>query len=771
MKYNVAVRELCEFVAKRGDLDLRFTPAPSAQEGMAGHQTVTLRRGARYLTEITLAGEFGPLQVRGRADGYDPGQNQIDEIKTYRGRLERMPENHRHLHWAQARIYGWLLCKTMELTSLTVALVYYHVTTGRETILREEHTATSLKAFFDECCGTFLAWAEQEIAHQTTRKAALTTLAFPHADFRPGQRDLAETVYKAAHTGRALLAQAPTGIGKTMGTLFPLLKAVATDKLDRVFCLAAKTSGRALIQESLTKLRRSAPDLPLRSLEMVARDKTCEHPDKSCHGESCPLAKGFYDRLPAARAAALTRLHMDQATIRHVALDHQICPYYLSQEMARWADVVSGDYNYYFDSNALLFSLTQMRDWRVGVLTDEAHNLIERARAMYTGEMAQSTLKALGKNPPAPLKKSLKKLAHAWTDIVATQTVPYLVYTRLPDRLVMALMSVVADFSEVLAEEPDSLSPDLLNFYFDAVHLTRLAETFGPHSWFEVTLSGEGRYADSVLRIRNIVPAPHLQPRFETAQTAVLFSATLNPFGFYIDTLGMPATTAQSDISSPFHPDQLNVQVVTDVSTRFNDRGASIAPIADLIARQFADAPGNYLAFFSSFDYLQQVEQALRQRHPHLTLWPQQRQMSEPARNEFLARFTESSAGVGLAVLGGAFAEGIDLPGSRLIGAFVATLGLPQVNPVNEEMRQRMDDIFGTGYDYTYLYPGLQKVVQAAGRVIRTLEDRGTLYLIDDRFAQPRVRQLLPDWWQLQYMACRTSRPIIPDQASPPTSR
>ncbi|GGP18961.1 ATP-dependent DNA helicase [Silvimonas iriomotensis] len=755
MKYSVAVRELCEFVAKRGDLDLRFTPAPSAQEGIAGHQTVTLRRGAKYLTEITLAGEYGPLQVRGRADGYDPTLNQLEEIKTHRGRLERMPENHRHLHWAQARIYGWLMCELLELQTLTVALVYYNLSTGRETVLTEAHTAESLKVFFDECCGTFLAWAEQEMAHLQARQQALTALEFPHPDFRPGQRDLAETVYKAAFTGRALLAQAPTGIGKTMGTLFPLLKAMAGGKLDRAFCLAAKTSGRALIQESLLKLRRSAPGLPLRSLEMVARDKTCEHPDKSCHGDSCPLAKGFYDRLPAARAAALTRPHMDQFTLRDVALAHQVCPYYLSQEMARWADVVSGDYNYYFDSYALLFSLTQARDWRVGVLTDEAHNLIERARAMYTGELAQSTLKALSKNPPAPLKKSLRKLTRAWNDIVGVQSVPYLVYAGLPDRLVMALATLVADFSEVLAEDPDGLDADMLNFYFDAVHFARLAESYGPHSWFEVVRSGEGRYADSALRLRNIVPAPHLQPRFQAAQTAVLFSATLNPFGFYADTLGMPQDTAQTDIISPFHTDQLTVNVVTDVSTRFNDRRASIAPIADLIAHQFAAQPGNYLAFFSSFDYLQQVEEALRQRHPQLTLWPQQRQMSETARTEFLGRFTETSSGVGLAVLGGAFAEGIDLPGNRLIGAFVATLGLPQVNPINEEMRQRLDEIFGTGYDYTYLFPGLQKVVQAAGRVIRTLEDRGTLYLIDDRFGQARVRQLLPDWWTIRHIASR----------------
>ena len=251
----------------------------------------------------------------------------------------------------------------------------------------------------------------------------------------------------------------------------------------------------------------------------------------------------------------------------------------------------------------------------------------------------------------------------------------------------------------------------------------------------------------SRLCLRNVVPAGFIGPRLKAARSCVLFSATLNPRRYYADLLGLPADTVWIDVESPFKAEQLQVQVIRRISTRYTHRQQSLGPIVELIAERFGQRPGNYLAFFSSFDYLQQVAQLLAERYPHIPLWPQSRGMDEGQRQVFLQQFTASSQGVGFAVLGGAFGEGIDLPGARLIGAFIATLGLAQVNPVNEQLRQRMTAIFGNGYDYTYLYPGLQKVVQAAGRVIRTPEDQGMVMLIDDRFAEPRVRQLLPDWW------------------------
>ena len=416
-----------------------------------------------------------------------------------------------------------------------------------------------------------------------------------------------------------------------------------------------------------------------------------------------------------------------------------------------------GDYNYYFDLSALLHGLTTSNQWRVAVLADEAHNLVERGRGMYSAELDQGAFRAVKKQAPVALKKAFEKLHRQWNSLnrdseTEDPHADYQVQPELPIAFLNTLQSTAAAITDYLAEQPFALDSDLTRFYFDALHFLRVAELFDDDAFlFDITWqqSRKGRCA-SRLCLRNVVPAALLRPRFESTRSTVLFSATLRPPRYYADLLGLPDNTAWSEVASPFQADQLQVRVARRISTRFRDRPASLIPIADLIADQYRQRPGNYLAFFSSYDYLDQALATLRQRHPDLTVWAQDRRMDEAARDAFLERFQAHSQGIGFAVLGGAFAEGIDLPGARLIGAFVATLGLPQMNPVNEQFKQRMAALFGDGYDYTYLYPGLQKVVQAAGRVIRTETDRGVVHLIDDRFARGEVKALLPVWWTVQ---------------------
>ena len=750
VSYSIAVRALCEFTAKSGDLDLRFTPSPTALEGIVGHRTVASRRSPGYQNEVAVQGQYRQLSIRGRADGYDPAQNRLEEIKTYRGELERMPANHRQLHWAQAKIYGWLLCQQLHLAEINLALVYFDIVSERETSLVSACSALELETFFNQQCGLFLAWAEQELAHREARNQSAQVLRFPHPDFRPGQRHLAESVFKAVSTGRCLMAQATTGIGKTLGTLFPMLKALAPQELDKVLFLTAKTPGRKLALDAAQVLVDSAPGLPLRVLEMVARDKACEHLDKACHGESCPLAKGFYDRLPAARQAASEVTLLDQAALRQVALAHQVCPYYLSQEMARWADLVVADYNYYFDFSALLFGLAQANQWQLAVLVDEAHNLVERGRQMYSASLDQFSFNSMRKIAPEVLKKSLQRVNREWNALHKEQTSPYQAYAKAPDKLLQALSLCTAAIGDYLNDHPQGLDAEVQRFYFDALQFCRVAELFDEHFVFDISKrQSSGQRSLALLCLRNVVPAGFIRPRLTAARSVVMFSATLSPQRYYRDLLGLPPATVWIDVESPFHADQLKVQIVSQISTRFVHRQASLAPIVELMARQFSERPGNYLAFFSSFDYLQQVAQLFARSHPHIQQWSQSRGMDESSRQAFLEQFTAHSQGVGFAVLGGAFGEGIDLPGARLIGAFIATLGLAQLNPVNEQLKQRMAAIFGDGYDYTYLFPGVQKVVQAAGRVIRTQQDQGLVMLIDDRFAEPKVQQLLPRWWSV----------------------
>jgi DNA excision repair protein ERCC-2 len=676
--HTIGVRALCEFTAKAGDLDQRFTPSPSAQQGIAGHGVVARRRPEGYVAEVALRGEHRGLCVRGRADGYDAASGRIDEVKTHRGSLDRMPSNHRVLHWAQAKVYGWLLCERFGLSTIEVALVYFEISSQRETVLSERHSAADLRAFFEMQCDWYLAWSRQEAAHADRRQHILRALSFPHATFRYGQRVLSEAVYRDI-ARRCLVAQAPTGIGKTVATLFALLKAWPTQSFDKLFFLTAKGTGRHAALNALAQLRGAESTPVIRVVELVARDKACEHPDKACHGESCPLAAGFYDRLPAARHQATEATTLDRETLRTIARGHRICPYYLGQELARWADIVVGDFNHYFDSNAILFGLTAAHEWRVAVLVDEAHNLLKRGRAMYSARLARSTLQALRRSSPPALSLPMERLHRRWRELQQDQLDADRTHPAVPEQFTAALKDVCTAIADHLAEQPAQADAELLAFHFDALHFLHLVDVFADHSIVDTTIEplpsgSHGRGTDLAINLRNLVPAPHLRTRFTAAQACV------------------------------FAADQLTVRVAHEVSTRYRDRASSLTAIVDLMARQVFASPGNYLAFFSSFDYLQQAVDRLQERHPHVAIWTQSRGMSAIERDGFLARFTDDSYGIGFAVLGGAFAEGIDLPGRRLVGAFIATLGLPPPSAATEILRRRMDSAFGEGYAYAYLY-------------------------------------------------------------------
>jgi DNA excision repair protein ERCC-2 len=399
--YSVAVRSLCEFTARTGDLCVRFTPSPSGQQGIAGHGIVTGRRSGRFEREVALQARHKSLTVRGRADGFDPERKRLEEIKTHRGDLARIPANQRALHWAQLETYGALLCMTRSLDAVELALVYFDIKSEEEVAFPVSYTAADLQSRFEARCETFLEWAKLEVLHRRRRDRHIGLLEFPHGRLHAGQRQMAEAVYRTARRGGSLMVQAPTGTGKTLGSIFPLLKAMPARALDKIFYLTAKTSGRAL---ALDVFRALAPPgaAVLRVLEMVAKASACRYPGRTCDAASCPLARGFYDRLPQARRAALEISVLDQAAVRAVAESAQVCPYYLSQELARWCDVVAADYNYFFDTSALLYALTLQDDWRVALLVDEAHNLVARARDMYSATLRPEALAGVGTTAPPP---------------------------------------------------------------------------------------------------------------------------------------------------------------------------------------------------------------------------------------------------------------------------------------------------------------------------------------------------------------------------------
>lgn len=742
--FSVSVRALCEFAAKEGDLDLRFTPSPSAQQGREGHQLVASRRPPGHEAEVKLSGSFHNLRINGRADGYDAARNVLEEVKTFRGALAAIAPNHNALHWAQLKVYGLLMCQSRALENITLTLVYFDVTDQSEHPFSADFAAAELQVFFESLCDRFLGWAQSEISHRQQRDTHLQALEFPQLPFRAGQRDMAANVYRACLQSHPLLVQAPTGIGKTMGTLYPAMRAMPERALDKIYFLTAKTTGRQVALEALQRVRGAS----LRVLELVARDKSCEYPDKACHGQSCPLAQGFYDRLPVARLAAARQGWLNQAALRGVALAHSVCPYYLGHEMVRWADVVVGDYNYYFDRSAMLYALTVNNNWRVCVLVDEAHNLYGRACGMYSATLTDGDTQSAHSQVPPVLRPRVTELLNQWQllGIAAERKEPPVAWQLLAEvpldwlRSLQRFNNAVGEYlNDHAAETPGAWLP----FYFQTLAFASLAEEFGEHSLCE--LAGPA----ASLTLRNIVPGHFIAPRLAAADSLILFSATLHTTDYYTNLLGLPDATQRTDVPSPFASGQLAVRI-QPISTRRDDRLATLDALVDAMAEQFASQRGNYLAFFSSFDYLELALQRLQLRHPDVPVWAQQRQMGEASRHAFLQLFDGGGAGIGFAVLGGVFGEGVDLPGTRLIGAFIATLGLPQFDEVNQAICQRMQARFGRGYDYTYVYPGLQKVVQAAGRVIRTQTDTGTVLLMDERYREYRYRQLLPDWWKLE---------------------
>jgi DNA excision repair protein ERCC-2 len=755
--HTVAVRALCDFTAKQGDLDRRFTPSATALEGLLGQAAVVARRTPDYESEIALEGQQGLLRVRGRADGYDPQTKCLEEIKTIRGHPDDVPANRKRLHWAQLETYGALWCRSRGVAELQLALVYVDTATQEEVVLRQTLSAAHLDTLFTDRCAAYADWAEQEAKHRAARDEALANLSFPPGAFRPGQRDLSETVYRTTLHARCLLAQAPTGIGKTIGVMYPLLRAVPTRGIDKIAYLTCKGTGRQTALEALHQLRQATPHHALRVLTMVAKDQACEHPDKACHPEACPLAEGFFDRLPAARSQAVQAGWMDARTVRELALGHGICPYYLGHALLPWADVLVGDVNHAFDPNGALISLAQAQDWRLSLAIDEAHNLVERTRHMHSATLSLHHLREVSALAPKALRSPLARLLRCAEDLAQAQRAPYTALQNLPDELSETLTMLNASLGDYFQDRPTATGA-LLDFYFDMLAFERAADTFGPHAIFDVVRNDKvplhapdslaiAPQPEADLTIRNVVPAPYLRPRFAACHSVTLFSATLEPQAYQRDLLGLPETTVWLDVPPAFEPEHLQVRVAHHVSTRYADRARSLDAVVDVLAQQHAQAPGNYLAFFSSFDYLDQAANRLLARHPQLPAWRQSRAMDETSRLQFLARFVPDGQGIGFAVLGGAFAEGIDLPGTRLIGAFIATLGLPPISPMQDEIRGRLDAMFGADHGYADLVPGMQKVVQAAGRVLRSPQDRGWLWLMDDRYARTEVRALLPGWW------------------------
>ena len=762
---TLPIRRLVEFLLRTGSIDSRFTGFDRALEGARLHrklQRAAVKEYPDYQAEAALKQDYTCADIaytlEGRADGIftdKDGTPTIDEIKTTTLPPEFITGEQSPEHWAQAQIYAAIYARQQGLPAMRVRLVYYQVDEDLEFTFTHDYSADALDAIVTDLLTQYAPWAKRSAEWQRMSRASRQALPFPFASYRPGQRAMMNAVYKTCTEGGQLLCQAPTGIGKTMSVLFPALKAVGEG--GPIFYLTARGTTRAAAENALTLLRAADPDLKLRSVTLTAKDKICLQEHRECTPEACPYANGYYDRVKAALWDGLDTHALTADALQALARKHKVCPFELGLDLSLWCDVVVGDYNYLFDPVVHLMRFFETAGDYL-FLIDEAHNLPGRARDMHSASLCKSVFydakKRLGKGKSS-LKNALTKVnnifiewRHRCEEVLGDSRFGRTYFEKSRAEDFDRALTKLCEPLEIWLDEhrdPSETHDALLQLYFDIRAWLRVADTFDNH--FVLQISAVGSEVRAAMLCLD--PSDFLAADFAKGRAAVLFSATLAPAGYYKDLCGLPDARAVA-LRSPFDPANMGLWCARQVSTRYKDRADSIAKVSDLLAVMAAAQPGHYLAFFPSYSYLQQAWEDFAARYPDQPTLCQESSMDEGQRTEFLAQFLarDGKPLLGFAVLGGVFGEGVDLTGESLIGVAVVSPGLPQIGPRQEQLRDYFEETRGAGFDYAYRYPGMNKVLQAAGRVIRTPQDRGVVLLIDDRFLAPDTRRLMPPHWE-----------------------
>jgi len=779
--HTISVRDLVEFVLRRGDLGgaREFVGSDRALAGIRGHQKIQRSRPTGYLTELPLetrveTDEF-TLLIRGRIDGLLVSSEQVllEEIKTVQGTWDHEADP---LHWAQAKFYAFIHAQEHSLPGLVLQLVYLELPAGKVTEFRQTASFAELTDFFTTTTAVYLNWLRERHLWCLARDASIATLAFPFPAYRPGQRELAVATYRVLANGGRLFLAAPTGIGKTISVLFPAIKALGERKLERIFYLTAHTVGRAIAEKALMTLRRAG--LKLRAVTLTAKGKVCVREGHPCDPLTCPLAQGYYDRIKPAIREALAQDEITRPLLEAIGQKYQVCPFELSLDVSAWADAIICDYNYVFDPQVYLRRHFEEDGGAHAFLVDEAHNLVDRAREMFSADLdgreildvKRATKKAASRCSRAlmGLHEALQKLAEitgkdekpfaASDPSVELNLFPAKAATirleengvssspEFPDGLIEPLETALQEAEHWLVKnQPAEFRETLLALYFRMHSFRRTAEHYDQRF---VTLIEKG--PDLKVRQFCLDPSLLLRKALARGKAAVFFSATLTPMDYYRTLLGGEADDPALQLSSPFPPENLAVLVQDRIQTHFKGRTESLGDVVEAIGVLVGGRPGNYLVYFPSYQYLNVTLQAFQDRHPSVPVLVQRPGLTEPERDAFLAAFAveQGQTLVGFAVLGGIFGEGIDLVGERLIGAVIVGVGLPQLCVERNLIRDYFQQENGAGFDYAYTFPGMNRVLQAVGRVIRSGTDRGVVLLVDARFNETRYRRLFPAWWK-----------------------
>ncbi|MGA2248495.1 MAG: ATP-dependent DNA helicase [Verrucomicrobiota bacterium] len=772
---------MVEFVLRQGDLGgaREFIGSDRALAGIRGHQKIQRSRPTGYLTELPLeyrveTDEF-TLLIRGRIDGLLITSQQVllEEIKTVQGTWDHEADP---LHWAQAKFYAFIHAQEHSLPDLVVQLVYLELPAGKITEFRQTISFAELADFFGTTTAVYVDWLRERHHWCRARNASIATLAFPFPAYRPGQRELAVAAYRVLANGSRLFLAAPTGIGKTISVLFPAVKAMGEGKLERIFYLTARTVGRAIAENALSVLRQGG--LKLRGVTLTAKEKVCVRDGQPCDPLTCPLAHGYYDRIKPAIREALAQEASTRPVLAAVGQKHQVCPYELSLDVSVWADAIVCDYNYVFDPQVYLRRHFEEDGGAYAFLVDEAHNLVDRAREMFSAELDGGEIlgvKRATKQTVARCAKALTQLHTAMRKLrtraepndepseasdpsVELNLFPAKAATirnekdgvstrhEFPDSLIEPLETALGEAESWLVKnQPAEFREALLSLYFKLHSFRRTAELYDERF---VTLI-ESAPAMKV-RLFCLDPSLLLRKALARGKAAIFFSATLTPMDYYRTLLGGATEDPVSQLSSPFPSENLAVLIQDRIQTHFRGRAESLGDVVEAIGTLVQGRGGNYLVYFPSYQYLNDTLQAFQARHPSVKVLVQHPGMTEPERDAFLAAFTveHGETLVGFAVLGGIFGEGIDLVGEHLIGAVIVGVGLPQLCVERDLIRDYFQQQNGAGFDYAYTFPGMNRVLQAVGRVIRSETDRGVVLLIDSRFGEVRYRRLFPAWWK-----------------------
>ncbi len=792
---HMSVRELVEFLIRSGDIDNRSARRdPDAMlEGAKLHRKLQKRKGSNYTAEASLShtntvsyeGYHFAFTIDGRADGiislhsselrlaednealiFSDVPVAIDEIKCMLRDVTALTEPI-PVHLAQAKCYAHFYALQHDLATIAVQMTYCHLDTERIRYFTEFYTAEELSAWYHNLCLSYCKWALWQHKHFLARNASIDGLAFPFP-YRPGQKELVSGVYRTILRERKLFIEAPTGVGKTISTIYPAVISMGQQLTEKIFYLTAKTITRTVAEEAFrTLICRGAALLPI---TITAKEKVCVLDKPDCNPLACPRAGGHFDRVNEAVFALLSTVversfdgesHggglFDRELLLSFAEQYEVCPYEMSLDVALFADAVICDYNYAFDP-AVYFRRFFEGDTKHNYvfLIDEAHNLVERGREMYSATLTKEdflSCKRLLKHREK-LAKTLDGANKAFLAIRSEHD-RFSVLDEV-DTLVLKLMRVLSAMEDLLADRHAECPEEATTLYFEIRHFLAMHDTMDDRYTIYCDYRENGEF---FIRLQCMDPSALLTSCLNKGRSAIFFSATLLPVRYYLEQLGGTDEDYAIYAPSPFSSEHRLILSARDVSTRYTRRtDEEYAKIADYIRTFCLAKEGNYLAFFPSYQYLACVEECLRNDAP-FALLSQTSNMNEPEREAFLDAFSSDNEGtlLGLCVMGGIFSEGIDLHGERLIGAIIVGTGLPMVCNERELFRSYYEERSGMGFSYAYQYPGINKVLQSAGRVIRTTEDIGAILLLDERFQAPSYRALFPREWETIHLITRDS--------------